>query len=70
MDSGLWNAKKAMDRACDVAKRVREVGCCVAIGNNHWMRAVHMDGSPADHGCIGVCWSKQQCLEHAGMGAA
>ena len=41
---GPLNAKKAMDRACELAKEYG-VGCVALGNNNHWMRGVHMDGS-------------------------
>lgn len=53
---GPLNAKKAMDRACELAK---EFGMgLVALGNNnHWMRGGTYGWQAADQGCIGICWS-------------
>ncbi|MDF2595305.1 MAG: yiaK [Clostridia bacterium] len=53
---GNLNAKKAMDRACELAK---EFGIgIVAIGNtNHWMRGGAYGWQAADNGCVGMCWT-------------
>lgn len=53
---GPLNAKRAMERACELAK---ENGAgIVALGNNnHWMRGGTYGWLAADHGCIGICWS-------------
>lgn len=56
---GPLNAKRAMDRACALAK---EYGAgIVALGNNnHWMRGGTYGWQAADQGCIGICWSNTQ----------
>lgn len=53
---GPLNAKRAMERACELAK---ENGAgIVALGNNnHWMRGGTYGWLAADNGCIGICWS-------------
>ena len=53
---GPLNAKRAMDRACELAK---EYGAgIVALGNNnHWMRGGSYGWQAADQGMIGICWS-------------
>lgn len=53
---GPLNAKRAMDRACQIA---RESGIgLVALGNNnHWMRGGTYGYQAAEQGCIGICWS-------------
>jgi len=53
---GPLNAKKAMDRACELAKEYG-VGCVALGNNNHWMRGGTYGWLAADHGCIGICWS-------------
>ncbi len=53
---GPLNAKRAMDRACELAKRYG--AGVVALGNNnHWMRGGTYGWLAADQGCIGICWS-------------
>lgn len=53
---GPLNAKKAMDRAVELAKQFG-IGI-VAIGDtNHWMRGGSYGWQAADQGCIGMCWS-------------
>lgn len=53
---GPLNARRAMDRACELAK-LYGVGV-VALGNsNHWMRGGTYGWQAADRGCIGICWS-------------
>ncbi len=53
---GPLNAKKAMNRACQLAK---EYGMgLVALGNNnHWMRGGTYGWQAAEQGMIGICWS-------------
>lgn len=53
---GPLNAKRAMDRAVELA---HEFGIgMVALGNNnHWMRGGSYGWQAADQGCIGICWS-------------
>ena len=55
---GPLNAKKAMDRAVELAKQYG-IGV-VALGNNHWMRGGSYGWQAADQGCIGICWSNTQ----------
>lgn len=53
---GNVNAKKAMDRAIELAHE-NGIGI-VAIGNtNHWMRGGCYGLQAADAGCIGMCWT-------------
>ena len=53
---GPLNAKRAMKRACEIAK-MYGMGL-VAIGNNnHWMRGGTYGWLAAEEGCIGICWS-------------
>lgn len=56
---GPLNARRAMKRACEIAK---ENGAgIVALGNNnHWMRGGTYGWQAADEGCIGICWSNTQ----------
>ena len=53
---GPLNARKAMDRACALA---REFGIgLVALGNNnHWLRGGSYGWQAANQGMIGICWS-------------
>ena len=53
---GPLNARRAMDRACELA---REYGIgLVALGNNnHWMRGGTYGWLAAEQGMIGICWS-------------
>ena len=53
---GPLNAKRAMDRACELAK-VHGVGVVALGNNNHWMRGGTYGWLAADQGCIGICWS-------------
>ena len=53
---GPLNAKRAMDRACELAK-VHGVGIVALGNNNHWMRGGTYGWQAADKGCIGICWS-------------
>lgn len=53
---GPLNAKKAMDRACDLAKQYG-IGMVALGNNNHWMRGGSYGWQAADQGCIGICWS-------------
>ena len=53
---GPLNAKRAMDRACELAKQ-NGVGVVALGNNNHWMRGGTYGWLAADHGCIGICWS-------------
>ncbi|MDO4327995.1 MAG: 3-dehydro-L-gulonate 2-dehydrogenase [Lachnospiraceae bacterium] len=53
---GPLNAKLAMDRACELAKKFG-IGIVALGNNNHWMRGGSYGFQAADHGCIGICWS-------------
>ncbi len=53
---GPLNAKKAMDRAVDLAKEYG-VGLVALGNNNHWMRGGSYGWQAANSGCIGICWS-------------
>ena len=56
---GPLNAKRAMDRACELAKEYG-IGCVALGNNNHWMRGGTYGWLAADNGCIGICWSNTQ----------
>lgn len=53
---GPLNAKRAMDRACELAKEFG-IGLVALGNNNHWMRGGTYGWLAADQGCIGICWS-------------
>lgn len=53
---GPLNAKRAMDRACELAKE-HGIGCVALGNNNHWMRGGTYGWLAADNGCVGICWS-------------
>lgn len=53
---GPLNAKKAMDRAVELAKQYG-IGLVALGDNNHWMRGGSYGWQAADQGCIGICWS-------------
>lgn len=53
---GPLNAKKAMDRACQIAKQ-SGIGLVALGNNNHWMRGGTYGWLAAEQGCIGICWS-------------
>lgn len=53
---GPLNAKRAMDRACDLAGQYG-VGVVALGNNNHWMRGGTYGWMAADRGCVGICWS-------------
>ncbi len=53
---GPLNAKKAMARACEIAKE-HGIGMVALGNNNHWMRGGSYGRQAADNGCIGICWS-------------
>lgn len=56
---GPLNAKRAMDRACALAKEYG-IGLVALGNNNHWMRGGTYGWQAADQGCIGICWSNTQ----------
>lgn len=56
---GPLNAHKAMDRACELAKKYG-IGIVALGNNNHWMRGGAYGWQAADNGCIGICWSNTQ----------
>ncbi len=56
---GPLNAHKAMDRACELAKKYG-IGVVALGNNNHWMRGGAYGWQAADNGCIGICWSNTQ----------
>lgn len=56
---GPLNAKKAMDRAVELAKQ-HGIGIVALGNNNHWMRGGSYGWQAADQGCIGICWSNTQ----------
>ena len=51
---GPLNAKKAMDRAVELAKQYG-IGVVALGNNNHWMRGGSYGWQAADQGCIGIC---------------
>lgn len=53
---GPLNAKKAMNRAVELAKKFG-IGIIALGNNNHWMRGGSYGWQAADQGCIGICWS-------------
>lgn len=53
---GPLNAKKAMNRACELAKEFG-VGIVALGNNNHWMRGGSYGRQAAEAGCIAICWS-------------
>lgn len=53
---GPLNAKRAMDRAIELAKQYG-IGLVALGNNNHWMRGGSYGWQAADAGCIGICWS-------------
>ena len=53
---GPLNAKRAMDRAVELAKQ-NGIGLVALGNNNHWMRGGTYGWQAADQGCIGICWS-------------
>lgn len=53
---GPLNAKRAMDRAVELAKQ-NGIGLVALGNNNHWMRGGTYGWLAADAGCIGICWS-------------
>lgn len=56
---GPLNARRAMDRACDLAGQYG-VGVVALGNNNHWMRGGSYGWQAADRGCVGICWSNTQ----------
>lgn len=53
---GNLNAKAAMDRAIELAKK-HGVGVVAISNTNHWMRGGTYGWQAADSGCIGICWT-------------
>ena len=53
---GPLNAKRAMDRACELADKFG-IGIVALGNNNHWMRGGTYGWQAADKGYIGICWS-------------
>ena len=53
---GPLNAKKAMERACQLAKDYG-IGLVALGNNNHWMRGGTYGWLAAEKGLIGICWS-------------
>lgn len=56
---GNINAKKAMDRAIELAKEYG-IGCVAIQNTNHWLRGGSYGWQAADAGCIGLCWTNTQ----------
>lgn len=53
---GPLNARLAMDRACELAKKYG-IGIVALGNNNHWMRGGSYGWQAASSGCVGICWS-------------
>ncbi len=53
---GMVNAKRAMDRAIELA-RGNGIGLVAIRNTNHWMRGGTYGWQAADAGCIGICWT-------------
>ncbi|MBQ1492687.1 MAG: 3-dehydro-L-gulonate 2-dehydrogenase [Blautia sp.] len=53
---GPLNARKAMDRACELADQFG-IGLVALGNNNHWMRGGSYGWQAANRGKIGICWS-------------
>ncbi len=53
---GPLNARKAMNRACELAHQYG-IGLIALGNNNHWMRGGSYGWQAANEGCIGICWS-------------
>ncbi|MFI3115590.1 MAG: 3-dehydro-L-gulonate 2-dehydrogenase [Clostridia bacterium] len=53
---GPLNARRAMDRACELAKE-HGIGVVALGNNNHWMRGGSYGLQAAEKGCIAICWS-------------
>lgn len=53
---GPLNAKRAMDRAVEIAHE-NGIGLVALGNNNHWMRGGTYGWQAAEAGCIGICWS-------------
>ncbi|MFA6891273.1 MAG: 3-dehydro-L-gulonate 2-dehydrogenase [Sphaerochaetaceae bacterium] len=56
---GPLNARRAMDRACDLSEKYG-IGVVALGNNNHWMRGGSYGWQAADRGKIGICWSNTQ----------
>ncbi len=53
---GPLNARKAMDRACDLSEKYG-IGVVALGNNNHWMRGGSYGWQAANRGKIAICWS-------------
>ncbi|MEG1752652.1 MAG: 3-dehydro-L-gulonate 2-dehydrogenase [Christensenella sp.] len=55
---GMGNviAKRAMDRACAIAKE-SGIGLVAVQNTNHWLRGGAYGWQAAAQGCIGICWT-------------
>lgn len=53
---GPLNARKAMDRACDLSEKYG-IGVVALGNNNHWMRGGAYGWQAASRGKVGICWS-------------
>lgn len=56
---GMVNAKKAMDRAIEIA-RENGIGLVAIKNTNHWMRGGSYGWQAANAGLIGICWTNTQ----------
>lgn len=56
---GPLNARRAMDRACDLSGQYG-IGVVALGNNNHWMRGGSYGWQAANRGCVGICWSNTQ----------
>jgi 3-dehydro-L-gulonate 2-dehydrogenase len=56
---GNLNAKRAMDRAIELARQ-HGIGCVALRNTNHWMRGGTFGWQAANAGCVGICWTNTQ----------
>lgn len=68
MGIGPLNAKRAMERACQLAKEYG-IGMVALGNNNHWMRGATYGWQAANEGMIGICWTTS-CANMAPWGGA
>jgi len=54
--AGVYNAKRAMDRAIELAKS-NGIGCIAMRNTNHWMRGGTYGWQAAEADCIGICFT-------------
>lgn len=54
--AGVYNARRSMDRAVELAK-ANGIGCVALRNTNHWMRGGTYGWQAADADCIGICFT-------------